>query len=46
MITAGYPDYSEVFEFGWSGTYHMRVWFMLEDAVRPLEARFEHRHAI
>lgn len=46
MITAGYPDYSEVFEFGWSGTYRLRVWFMLQDAVRPLEARFVHRHAI
>jgi hypothetical protein len=46
IITSGFPDYSEVFYFGWSGTYRIRVWFMLEDAVRPLEARFAYRHVI
>lgn len=46
MITSGYPDYSEVFYFGWSGTYRIRVWFLLKDAGRPLEARFAHRHVI
>lgn len=46
MTTAGYPDYSEVFSFGWSGRYRIRVWFLLKDAVEPLEARFVHRHII
>jgi hypothetical protein len=46
MITSGYPDYSEVFSFGWSGRYRIRVWFLLKDAVEPLEARFVHRHVI
>jgi hypothetical protein len=46
MVTAGYPDYSEVFDFGWSGTYRILVWFLLKDAAQPLEARFVHRHAI
>lgn len=46
MITAGFPDYSEVFDFGWSGSYRIRVWFLLKDAVQPLEARFVHRHLI
>lgn len=46
MITSGYPDYSEVFDFGWSGRYHIRVWFLLKDAVQALEASFVHRHVI
>lgn len=46
MLTAGVPDYSEVFNFGWSGKYRIRVRFLLKDAVQPLEARFVHRHAI
>ena len=46
MITSGYPDYSEVFHFGWSGRYRIRVWFLLNDAVQPLEASFVHRHVI
>lgn len=46
MITSGYPDYSEVFSFGWSGRYRIRVWFLLKDAVEPLEVRFVHRHII
>ena len=25
MITAGYPDYSEVFDFGWTGRYTIRM---------------------
>jgi hypothetical protein len=24
MVTAGFPDYSEVFDFGWSGKYVVR----------------------
>ena len=46
IVTAGFPDYSEVFNFGWSGKYRIRVRFLLKDAVQPLEARFVHRHAI
>ena len=46
MMTSGYPDYSEVFSFGWSGRYRIRVWFLLKDAVEPLEVRFVHRHVI
>ena len=40
MITAGYPDYSEVFEFGWSGRYTVRVLVKRIGAVTPVEARF------
>lgn len=46
MVTSGYPDYSEVFAFGWSGAYRLRVWFLLKDGTQPLEARFVHRHVI
>lgn len=46
MVTSGYPDYSEVFNFGWSGKYRIRVWFLLKEAVEPIEARFVHRHVI
>jgi len=45
-LTGINTDYSEVFNFGWSCTYRIRVWFLLKDAVQPLEARFVHRHAI
>jgi len=40
MVTAGFPDYSEVFEFGWSGTYVVRVLVKRKAAARPLEAVF------
>jgi hypothetical protein len=40
MVTAGYPDYSEVFEFGWSGRYLVRVLVNRVGAARPIEARF------
>jgi hypothetical protein len=40
MVTAGYPDYSEVFEFGWSGRYAVRVLVKRRGTARPVEARF------
>lgn len=40
MITAGFPDYSEVFQFGWSGKYRVRVIVMPNGAAKPVEARF------
>jgi hypothetical protein len=39
MVTAGYPDYSEVFDFGWSGKYIVRVMIKRKGA-RPVEASF------
>lgn len=46
MMTAGYPDYSEVFHFGWSGKYTIRVKCLLKGAAKPLETSFVHRHVI
>ena len=40
MITAGFPDYSEVFAFGWSGDYRVTVLFKRKDAPKPVQARF------
>lgn len=40
MITAGYPDYSEVFEFGWSGKYLVSVLIKRKGHAKPVEARF------
>jgi hypothetical protein len=40
MITAGYPDYSEVFDFGWSGKYTVRVLIKRKGAAKPVEASF------
>jgi hypothetical protein len=40
MVTAGAPDYSEVFEFGWTGKYAIRMKILLQGATKPLEARF------
>jgi hypothetical protein len=40
MITAGYPDYSEVFEFGWSGRYIVRVLAKRRGAAKPIDVRF------
>jgi hypothetical protein len=39
MVTAGYPDYSEVFDFGWSGSYVVRV-SVKRKAAKPIEAVF------
>jgi hypothetical protein len=40
MITAGYPDYSEVFEFGWSGKYTVAVLIKRKGAAQPAQATF------
>ncbi|MGH8223876.1 MAG: hypothetical protein ACREQZ_12980 [Woeseiaceae bacterium] len=40
MVTAGYPDYSEVFQFGWSGKYGVRVLVKRKGAEKPVQARF------
>ncbi len=45
MVTAGYPDYSEVFDFAWSGKYQLRVLIQRKSA-RPVEATFTVGHAI
>ena len=46
MITAGVPDYSEVFEFGWSGRYTIRMSILRQGFSRPIRASFTHQHAI
>jgi len=46
MVTAGFPDYSEVFEFGWSGTYVVRVLVKRKAAAKPLEAAFTVKRVI
>jgi hypothetical protein len=40
MVTAGFPDYSEVFQFGWSGEYRVTVLVHRKDAAKPVQARF------
>ena len=40
MVTAGYPDYSEVFDFGWSGKYIVRVMIKRKGAAKPVNASF------
>ena len=46
MVTAGFPDYSEVFDFGWSGKYVVRVVVQRKNAARPVEATFTVNHVI
>jgi hypothetical protein len=45
MVTAGFPDYSEVFDFGRSGTYLVRVMVSRKPATKPVEAVFTVRRA-
>ena len=45
MMTAGYPDYSEVFDFAWSGKYQLRVLIQRKGA-RPVETSFTVNHVI
>jgi formylmethanofuran dehydrogenase subunit E-like metal-binding protein len=40
MVTAGFPDYSEVFEFSRSGQYTVNVLVKRKGAARPVQARF------
>ena len=46
MVTAGYPDYSEVFDFGWSGKYQLRVLIERKAGARPIETTFTVNHVI
>jgi len=40
MVTAGFPDYSEVFEFSRSGQYTVNVLVKRKGAAQPVQARF------
>jgi hypothetical protein len=40
MVTAGFPDYSEVFEFPRSGKYTVSVLVKRKGAAKPVHARF------
>lgn len=40
MITAGYPDYSEVFDFSWSGRYSLSVLIKRKGEAKAVEAKF------
>lgn len=42
----GLPDYSELFEFGWSGEYSIRVIITPRPGAKPIEARFTVNHKI
>jgi hypothetical protein len=46
MMTAGYPDYSEVFHFGWSGRYTIRMTILRQGVAKPINATFTQDHAI
>lgn len=43
---SGFPDYSELFVFGWSGEYAIRVIVTPRPGAKPIEARFTVNHAI
>lgn len=45
MNTAGFPDYSEVFDFGWSGKYVVRV-VVQRKGAKPVTAAFTLNHQI
>ena len=42
----GVPDYSELFTFGWSGEYKIRVIITLVSGAKPIETRFTVHHSI
>jgi hypothetical protein len=46
MVTAGFPDYSEVFNFGWSGKYVVRVVIQRKNGAKPVDATFTVNHFI
>jgi hypothetical protein len=43
---AGLPDYSEMFQFNWSGKYSVRVSITPKPGAKPVVARFTVNHAI
>ena len=46
MSAAGYRDYSEVFHFGWSGRYTIRMTILRPGDAKPLKATFTQTHAL
>jgi hypothetical protein len=42
----GLPDYSELFEFGWSGEYKIRVTITLLPGTPPIQTQFTVDHRI
>jgi hypothetical protein len=42
----GLPDYSELFVFGWSGEYSIRVIITPRPGAKPIEARFTVNHMV
>jgi hypothetical protein len=42
----GLPDYSELFEFRWSGDYSIRVTITPRGGAKPIETRFVVHHTI
>lgn len=43
---AGMPDYSELFVFGWSGSYTVRVSVFQRKGAKPVKTSFTVHHAI
>ena len=42
----GLPDYSELFTFGWSGEYSIRVMITPKPGAKPIETRFTFNHTV
>ena len=43
---AGLPDYSEIFQFGWTGKYTIRVSVTPKPGAKPIESSFTVNHSI
>jgi hypothetical protein len=43
---AGMPDYSELFVFGWSGSYVVRVSVAQRKDAKPVKASFSVHHVL
>jgi hypothetical protein len=44
--SGGFPDYSELFVFGWSGEYSIRVFITPRPGAKPIETQFTVNHTI
>ena len=42
----GFPDYSELFHFGWSGEYSIHVIITPQPGAKPVETRFTVNHTV
>jgi hypothetical protein len=42
----GLPDYSELFRFGWSGEYSIRMIITPRPGAKPIETRFVVSHTV